>query len=211
MQCYFTRVAKRRVRQRLHEATVAVASSSEHAKRQSMLRRRLAGLQFARDYVDKLAAANASEIHTMHDEAQHELSMAEVICERLSPTLAAGAGAKHRLLRAQGVLQGAWSGDAGTGLEVPIVGLDFLLPGELGGRMSADARCSSGVQRPRGPPVTFCRVRPWKLTGWRCLLRGWRDWGEPEWSCIRMASQPLLLPNRPRRRFAGSELAWIPS
>ena len=39
----FTRLAKRRVRQRLHEATVAVASSGEHVKRQSMLRRRLAG------------------------------------------------------------------------------------------------------------------------------------------------------------------------
>lgn len=100
----FTRLAKRRVRQRLHEATVAVASSGEHVKRQSMLRRRLAGLQYAREYVDKLAAADASRIHTMHDEAQHELAMAEVTCERLSPALAAAAGAKHRLLRAQGVL-----------------------------------------------------------------------------------------------------------
>lgn len=100
----FTRLAKRRVRQRLYEATVAVASSGEHVKRQSMLRRRLAGLQYARNYVDKLAAANASEIHTMHDEAQHELAMAEVTSERLSPALAAAAGAKHRLLRAQGLL-----------------------------------------------------------------------------------------------------------
>jgi hypothetical protein len=100
----FTRVEKRRVRQRLHEATVAVASSGEHVKRQSMLRRRLAGLQFAREYVDKLVKANASEIHTMHDEAQHELATAEVTCDRLSPAIAASAGAKHRLLRAQGVL-----------------------------------------------------------------------------------------------------------
>ena len=34
----FTKVEKRRVRQRLHEATVAVASSGEHVKRQTMLR-----------------------------------------------------------------------------------------------------------------------------------------------------------------------------
>ena len=101
----FARIAKRRERQRLVEATVAVAVSSEHVKRQSMLRRRLAALQFARDYVDKLATASVSEIRTLHDEAQHELATAEVVLDRLSPALAASAGAKHRLLRAEGVLR----------------------------------------------------------------------------------------------------------
>ena len=76
----------------------SVAVSSEHVKRQSMLRRRLAALQFARDYVDKLATASVSEIRTLHDEAQHELAMAEVVLDRLSPALAASAGAKHRRL-----------------------------------------------------------------------------------------------------------------
>ena len=51
------------------------------------------------------SSASVSEIRTLHDEAQHELATAEVVLDRLSPALAASAGAKHRLLRAEGVLR----------------------------------------------------------------------------------------------------------
>ena len=97
------RIAKASVRQRLTEATAAVAGSGESAKRQSLLRHRAANLSFAREFCDRIQCCDAAEIRTLHDDAQKELAAAASICDRLSGVFAAAAGAKHRWLRAHGV------------------------------------------------------------------------------------------------------------
>ena len=97
------RIAKASVRQRLTEATAAVAGSGESAKRQSLLRHRAANLSFAREFCDRIQFCDAAEIRTLHDDAQKELAAAASICDRLSGVFAAAAGAKHRWLRAHGV------------------------------------------------------------------------------------------------------------
>jgi hypothetical protein len=118
----FARIAKARARQRLAEATVAVAASCEYAKRQALLRKRAAALEFARNFIDRVEACSAAEIRQLHDDAQAEFAATSAVCSRLGSLLSAVAGAKQRWQAARGLQQ--FADDPGHGGGAQLFGAD---------------------------------------------------------------------------------------